>query len=98
MDEKKTYPLKYPVTVTLTQGGQSREETISQLSFRRLTVADLKAVASFTNDTERGLQLLRRSTELSETAFDKIDLEDLGNAQEFIGDFFPKSPVTGQVS
>lgn len=96
MDDKKTYDLKYPITVTLTQGGQSREETISQLSFRRLTVADLRATSKIGNEEERGLQLLRRAADLPEAAFDKLDLTDMLAAQEVIADFFPKSPITGE--
>ena len=95
MGEERFYPLKYPITVTLTQGGGSREEVIDKLTFRRLTVADLRATSGIKNEEERGLQLLRRSTGLSETEFDKIDIADLSEAQDQIEDFLPKSPQTG---
>mgnify|MGYP001433004952 CR=1 FL=1 len=91
----RTLVLKYPYKKTFRQGNEEREEIVSELKFRRLSAGDLRAIGGIKSEIEQGLKLLARSCGLTDSEFDKIDVEDMEAAGKLIEDFLPASLKTG---
>lgn len=91
----RTLKLKHPFTKTFRQGNEEKTETVEELEFRRLTAGDLRAVTACKGELEMALKLTARSCSLTDSEFDKLDLEDMQAATELISDFLPQSLKTG---
>lgn len=92
------YALLYPITTTLRVGGQDRDETVSEVSLRRMNAGDLRLMDTVKGDMNKALTLLARLSGLDQRTIDKIDAEDLTNLSAIIEGFMPAGLKTGETS
>ncbi|HWJ72410.1 MAG TPA: phage tail assembly protein [Kaistia sp.] len=95
-----TLPLRYPVTLTIKSATNgTRDETYAELTFHRLTGADLRAMDAASAQSKQ-VVFLARSTRIREAVmnvlFDKMDGGDLLDAGNVVGSFFPSGPKAGR--
>ena len=89
------YKLLYPLTDT---DGEVYEE----LTLRRPTVKDMKALDSVTGEIEKIATLIEKVAMSSKGSVmatylvDRMDAEDFGAIGEIVSSFFEKSPQTGE--
>lgn len=94
-----TYDLQYPIVQRRkASGGEIREETIDQVTIRRLRAKDLRMVDRIDGKVAQSLALIASLTGLSQTTVDELDAEDVEGIGAVIGDFFPTRQPTGEVS
>jgi hypothetical protein len=102
MDDKTTMPtpdengvytldLKYPKTVKFRSGNQEREETFSQLTVRRMTGGDIRAIANLKNEGDQMREIICRLAGISAPVFDALDAEDIAEVGTLIESFLPAS-------
>lgn len=93
----KTLTLDYPVTLkTKVQGGPVKEERITELTFRRMTGGDVRALANIRqNEGEAMALIFKRLCGITDIVFDQIDAADLAEGGKIVEDFFPKSLRAG---
>jgi len=99
-DGTKTMRLSYPVEMRYrraSDGKCERTETISELTFRAGTGADMHAVENAPRGAAPRL-LFCRLAGITEKTFDKLDLRDIGAGMDIVTDFLPKSPKTGPIA
>lgn len=98
-DGTKTYRLLFPFTQRFRRpGGAEYEKTIDSITLRRMNGGDLKAIANFTNEEVRGIQLFQRLGGISDAVFEKIDQKDLECAFEVMGSFLNPTRKTGKTA
>jgi Phage tail assembly chaperone proteins, E, or 41 or 14 len=95
-DGTLTYRLRFPVSVKYRQGSQERQENITELTFRRVTGADLRAIGKFKDDMDIMTTLFTRLSNTNPVIFDQLDAEDIERATKAISDFFPGVRKTGK--
>jgi len=90
-DGRKTLRLTRPLSLRFRKpGGEEREETLEELTFRRATGADLREVGKHTRDNAvaAALTLTSRLTGQPERVIDQLDGEDASNAAVVANGFF----------
>lgn len=97
-DGTVTLTLIHPVSVIYKRDGSERKDTIRELTFHRVTGADMRAVSSFTNDQERGIRLMCRLANIPVAVFDRLDGADIDGCSEVIEGFLPSSRKTGRTA
>lgn len=91
-DGSKTLVLDYPVTLTTkVQGALPQEDKITQLTFRRMNGADLRAIGNLKNEGDMIALIFQRLCNITPPVFDRLDAVDIAAATEVLADFFPKS-------
>jgi hypothetical protein len=88
-DGRVRLPLRFPVTLRLRQGGQERTETFEALVLRRMTGADLRAMAN-AGDAVGELVLARLAGIAQAKAtvlYDRMDLSDITAMTDVVGFF-----------
>jgi len=89
------YNLLYPLT-------DNDGEVYDELTLKRPTVKDMKALDSVTGDIEKIAVLIqkvarsKKGSEVPSYLVDKMDAEDFGALGEMVSSFFEKSPQTGE--
>lgn len=91
-DGTVTLPLRYPVALTVrSSAGATRTETYAELTFHRLTGADIRALQSASKESQPAL-LLARSSRTREAVmsavFDRMDAADIADASLVVESFF----------
>lgn len=95
----ETYKLKHPIVRRLrAHGGEEREETITEITIRRLKAKDLRVVEKAAGKFSQSLALIGALTGLSPQVVDELDGEDVEGIGEVVGDFFPGRLPTGETS
>lgn len=76
---EKPYKLKHPVTVTYhPQGGEPREEVLTEVKLRRATGKDLRLVDRFGGQSgELMLQAIAALGDIDITIVERLDTEDV---------------------
>ncbi|MCX5497328.1 hypothetical protein OSH11_21705 [Kaistia dalseonensis] len=97
-----TLPLRYPVELTIksSQGG-TRAERYAELTFNRLTGADIRAVQSASKDSQPVVMLARSSRlrpAIMNALFDLMDGGDIADASAIVDSFFGNGRTTGRSS
>jgi hypothetical protein len=99
MAEPIVYDLKYPITTTFKpNGGESREETLTQITLRRATGADLRTLDRVTGDLAKTFSLIEALGGVTKAQTDKLDAEDILELGALVASFLPGSPRTGETS
>lgn len=93
-----TYHLEFPVTVKYRSGNQEREETISEVTFRRVNGKDLRTIAGLKDEGEIMAKIFTNLSNQPMAVFDQMDGKDIEAAFDAISDFFPKPPQTGRTT
>lgn len=82
-DGSVTIALKFPVTLRTKKNGETRERVYRELTFNRLTGADMRVIASAKSEDQNAVTFAR-STKiyqvLMNALFDKMDLTDIERA------------------
>jgi hypothetical protein len=92
-----TYQLKHPIVLrTRVQGGEERQEEITEVPIRRLKSKDLRMLDRTDGSIAKSLSLIGALTGLSGSAVDELDLEDIEGLGEIVGGFFPGRQETGE--
>lgn len=94
--DKIVVTLDHPIQCRIKRGGVEREETIGKLTFRQPNGGDVRALASFTNEEEKSIQLFLRLSGLVQSQFDKMNYHDIAFCMEAIGDFLLGGRETGK--
>jgi hypothetical protein len=90
------HPLKHPITQTFkAAGGQAREETLTEITLRRIQGGDIRWMERMANKPGLSLGLIGRLAQLDEATVDKLDAEDIADISEVIEGFLPDSLKTG---
>lgn len=91
------YLLKHPIVQRhRVRGGEDREETITEVTVRRLKAKDLRTVEKATGTISQSLALIGALTGLPAHTVDELDGEDVAGIGELVGDFFPARQATGE--
>lgn len=98
MSEPIRYPLKHPVTITLRGPDGDRQETISELTLRRVKGKDMRALDGQGGEVAKTLALIAHISGHPLTIVDELDAEDIGGIGDLLQDFFPASLGTGPMS
>lgn len=99
-DGSVSLTLLFPTTLRTQRGGETiREERFEELTFHRITGADLRAISAASK--ESGLTVaFTRSTRLNPAIatklFDKLDAADAGDALAIVGFFSGTGGRTGR--
>lgn len=96
MSEPIRYTLKYPIVTRLRGPDGEREETVRELTLRRVKARDIRAVDAQTGEVAKTLALLSQVTDQPAHIIDELDMEDIVGLGELVGDFLPASLGTGQ--
>jgi hypothetical protein len=96
-DGSVTLPLEYPVTVALKNGRGGTEDTIVELRLRRITGADIEAIAGAKPEAIPRI-LIPRLAGVPVLVYDRMDLTDITRAATVIQGFSQPSPATGDGS
>lgn len=94
--DKITVTLDHPIKCRIKRGGVEREETIDKITFRPPNGGDVRAMASFTNEGEKSIQLFQRLSGLVQSQFDKLDYRDIEFCMNAISDFLLGGRETGK--
>ncbi|MEP9350567.1 phage tail assembly protein [Xanthobacter sp. KR7-225] len=91
-DGTVTLPLRFPVALTVRSStGATRTESYAELTFHRLTGADIRALQSASKESQPAL-LLARSSRTREAVmnavFDRMDAADIADASKVVESFF----------
>ncbi len=100
-DGSVTLPLRYPVTLKYRDGGSGdvREEHYESFRFRRLTGADLRAIAG-ADAADRQAVAIGRAADvrpaLMQRLFDRMDAADAIACGQVVAYFLATGPTTGR--
>lgn len=98
MSAPAIYPLKHPVTITLRGPDGERQETVSEVTLRRVKGKDLRATDDHSGEIAKTLALLAKITSQPMVVIDELDAEDIAGLGEKLDDFLPASLRTGPTS
>lgn len=96
MTDPTRYALKHPLVTKFRGPEGEREETLTELTLRRLKGKDLRHAPGNQNDMV--LHMIARSTGLTAMQVDELDLEDIAGLGEVIEDFMPDGLAAGKTS
>lgn len=88
--------LKHPITCTLKGPEGDREETISEVTLRRIKGKDLRVVDTVTGEVAATLALISKISGLPIAQVDQLDAEDIAVIGAMIEDFMPPGLLTGK--
>jgi hypothetical protein len=95
-----TYRLLHPVTITYrSRSGATRTETIAELTFRRVSGGDMRALDNVEGGQQAvGAFLFQRLAGILPQVYDRLDGEDIAAASNIVAGFFGASRGTGPKS
>jgi hypothetical protein len=95
-----TYRLLHPVTITYrSRSGATRTETIAELTFRRVSGGDMRALDTVEGGQQAvGAFLFQRLAGILPPVYDRLDGEDIAAASNIVAGFFGASRGTGPKS
>jgi hypothetical protein len=92
-------PLSAPVTIRTKKDGKISEHVYHELTFRRFTGQDLRAIRQLTGDAQT-IEMFSRATSTQNARmsalYDRMDAADIRRAGEVIEYFFENGPTTGR--
>lgn len=92
------YPLKHPLTTRFRGPEGDREETVTELTLRRLRGGDLRAGATIANDELKGLFYIGKIAGLETHQVDGLDAADIAELGGILDGFLSDGPKTGPTS
>lgn len=100
MAQEVVHLLLFPVTVRFkAQGGEVREETITEVMIRRPKAKDVEAIDTFKGgDVARTLFALTKLTGLLPAQVDQLDSVDIAKLGTIVEGFQPPGQPTGETS
>ncbi len=99
-DGSITLPLRHPVTISIRSAQRGiRQERFAELTFHRLTGADLNAVSAASKESQQSV-ILARSARMREAImaglYEKMDGADILDAGLIVESFFGSGRKTGR--
>lgn len=90
--ENITVKLAHPKEYVLRKNGIEQKKTLSEITFRPMNGGDLQSIASFRDETERGIRMFIRISNISEALYQRVDTRDLSFCGDAIAHFLSNGP------